>query len=588
MKPAGKAFDPKITRRIYGLAKPYGWLFSLAVFFTVLMAALGPLRAWLIQLGIDGPVATGDTEKLLSMTLLITGLLFFSGIIQFAQALMANYIGQHVIRRLRVRVFSHIMRYKLGKLDGTPVGTLTTRSVSDLETLADVFSEGLVSIVGDLMQIIFIMLLMFWQSWQLTLVCLSVLPLLLFAGWIFKNAVKASFTETRAQVTRLNTFVQEHIQGMQIVQVFNRQKSEYGKFESINRAHRDANNRGVFAYAVFFPVVEVIIAISTALIVWYGVGLAAEHPKEITLGLLTAFLMLISMFFRPIRQLADRFNTLQMGVVAAERLFELLDETTVLESSGSKIPAKLDGLVEFKNVTFAYNDDNYILNDISFSVKPGKTLAIVGPTGAGKSSIIGLLNRFYTQQKGTISIDGNPVDELDLHWLRTQVSLVMQDVYLFSGTVKDNLTLFDDSIPLAEVEEACKLAGLHGFISELQGGYNYPVNERGLSLSTGQRQLIAFVRAMLAKPQLLILDEATSSVDTESEQRIQTAIAYLMKGRTSIVIAHRLSTILHADEILVIDAGKIIEQGTHLELLQMKGSYYRLYEMQFDLITAVA
>jgi ATP-binding cassette subfamily B protein len=579
---SGKAFDLPLVKRIYSLAKPYKWLFLVAVIATLLMAVLNPFRALLTQQIIDHHVLKGDKTGLLHMTMWVIGLLIFTSFVQYIQTILTNYIGQEVIKNLRMRVFQHISRYTLKKLDDTPVGALVTRAVSDLETLADVFSSGLVSIVGDLLQILFIVILMFSQNWELTLVALSVLPILLYSGNVFKNAVKRSFIDTRNQVTRLNTFVQEHIQGMQVVQIFNRQEKEYSKFDEINKAHRDANNKGVFAYAVFFPVVEFITSISTALIIWFGVGRIIEIPQEVTIGMLTEFLMLINMFFRPLRQLADRFNTLQMGMVAADRVFQLVDDKEAIEHGGKIVPTHLKGKVKFEQVWFAYKEGNDILKDISFTVEPGKTLALVGATGAGKSTIINLISRFYDIQKGAITLDDEPIQNFDLDSLRSNVCVVMQDVFLFSGTIFDNLVLFEKDIPIDKVVEVCKLVGIHHFIESLPEKYMQPVSERGASLSTGQRQLISMARTMLANPRVLILDEATSSVDTHSEELIQNAISLLMKNRTSIVIAHRLSTILHADEIMVIDQGRIMEKGTHHELLAQNGIYKKLYERQFE------
>jgi len=576
-----KAFDLSLLGKIYKLALPYRGLFFTAIIATILMSMLNPLRAHLTQIAIDDYVVKKDSVGLWQLTMLMIGLLIFQTAVQFIQGYFTAVVGQDVIKTLRVRVFNFISNYKLSKLDQTPVGTLVTRSISDLETLADVFAEGAVSILGDLLQIVFILALMFYKDWKLTLVCLTVLPFLFYAGYIFKNAVNASFNEIRTRVTQLNTFVQEHIQGMQIVQIFGQQKNEYQKFEKINDAHRTAQNRGVFAYAVFFPVVEIITALSTALIVWYGLKFNTLATHDATLGLLTGFIMLINQFFRPIRQLADRFNTLQMGMVAGDRIFKLLEEEDVVETGGTIIKDKLEGHVKFENVRFSYNEGQPVLNDISFEVLPGRTLAIVGATGAGKSSVIGLVNRFYTGYTGRIYIDDIPVEEYDIQCLRSRISVVMQDVYLFSGTILDNLTLFDTNISQAKVEEACKLAGIHEFIKGLQNGYLEHVHERGATLSTGQRQLIAFVRTMLANPDILILDEATSSIDSVAEQMIQKAIAVLMEGRTSIVIAHRLSTIRKAQEIMVMDQGRIIERGTHEDLLKQHGAYYNLYQMQF-------
>lgn len=545
-----------------------------------MLSALGPFRAWLTQVTLDHEIAMSDAAGLLHMTILMFGALLFQSLIQFGQAWSAGYIGQNIIREMRVRVFNYINRYQYAKLDQTPVGTLVTRNISDLETLAEVFNEGLISIAGDLFQIIFIVGLMFYTHWKLTIFVLSVLPLLLYAGYIFKNAVKASFIQTRLEVTRLNTFVQEHIQGMQIVQIFNRKEAEYKKFEAINASHRDAQNKGVFAYAIFFPVVEIITAISTALLVWYGVEQLTDTPPTLTLGVLTSFLMLINMFFRPVRQLADRFNTLQMGMVAAERIFALLDEPDVTESeAGNDI--NMQGNISFDNVYFSYRENQPVLKGISFYVPKGKTLALVGPTGAGKSSVIGLVNKSYQARSGSVSIDGITVENIHHQSLRSQLATVQQDVFLFTGSIYDNITLFDDNFSADEVEEAARKVGIHDYIKSLPEGYQTYVHERGATLSTGQRQLIAFARAMLTQPRVLILDEATANVDSESEALIQKAIKVLMEGRTCIIIAHRLSTILHADEILVLEHGVVAERGNHYDLMQQNGIYKRMFELQF-------
>lgn len=580
-KPSGQPFDLKLLFRIYRLTKPYRGLFWITVVSTLLLAALSPFRAWLIQETIDKEISHGDASGLMLMAFWMFITLLIQSVIQFGQAWFAGFIGQNIIRELRVRVFKHISHYRSSKLDQTPVGTLVTRNISDLETLAEVFNEGLISIVGDLFQIVFIVGLMFYTHWQLTLVSLSVLPLLLYAGYIFKNAVKASFIQTRLEVTRLNTFVQEHIQGMQVVQIFNRKLSEYRKFESINAAHRDAQNKGVFAYAVFFPVVEIITAVSTALLVWYGVEKLTDQPPTLTLGVLTAFLMLINMFFRPVRQLADRFNTLQMGMVAAERIFVLLDEKEVTERTHG-LECHLQGEIVFEDVYFQYRDNQPVLKGISFEVPIGKTLALVGPTGAGKSSVIGLVNNSYTAVSGKVTIDGTPVESIHPQSLRSQLATVQQDVFLFTGSIRDNITLFDAKYSQEEVEDAARKVGIHPYISTLPNGYQTYVHERGATLSTGQRQLIAFARAMLTRPRILILDEATANVDSESESLIQQAIKVLMEGRTCIIIAHRLSTILHADEILVLEHGTIAERGNHQSLMQQNGIYKRMFELQFS------
>lgn len=572
-------FDWPLIRRIFGLASPYKKQVYLAIIVTLISAWLGPYRTKLIKDVLDNDVANGDYQGLINMTLFMIALLIINTAINFWQAYVTAWLGQAVIKDLRLKVYAFVTRLKLKFFDRTPVGTMVTRTVSDIESLSNVFSEGLIVIVGDILQIGVILYFMFSLNWQLTLVCLSVLPLLLIAAYIFKEKVKTSFTEVRNAVANLNAFVQEHITGMQIVQIFNREREEYKRFKSINAMHRDANIRSVMYYSVFFPVVEIITALATGLVVWYGVK--GVIGGDITYGIIVSFIVFINQFFRPIRQLADRINTLQMGMVAAERVFKLIDDNAQLEPEGTYKPDTFKGEVEFKNVWFAYNDEDWVLRDISFKVKEGKTLALVGATGAGKSSIVNLINKFYTVNKGEILVDNRNVNDYKLASLRADVAVVLQDVFLFSGSISDNVRLYDDYISKEKIIEAAKLIGAEEFIQRLPGGYDFNVMERGSSLSVGQRQMISFIRALAADPKILILDEATSSVDSETEELIQHAIEVLMKGRTSIAIAHRLSTIQNADEILVLEKGQIVESGTHEELLNGKGYYEKLYNFQF-------
>ncbi|HYG16918.1 MAG TPA: ABC transporter ATP-binding protein, partial [Bacteroidia bacterium] len=536
-------------------------------------------RTYLIKVTLDDYVATSDYNGLINIVLLMVVLLLVNTAINFWQGYLTAWLGQTVIKDLRLRVYGFITRLKMKYFDRTPVGTMVTRSVNDIETLSNVFSEGLIVITGDILQIVVILFFMFNIDWRLSLVSLSVMPLLLISAYVFKEKVKKSFTEVRNAVANLNAFVQEHITGMHIVQIFNREKEEYDRFKSINGLHRDANIRGVMYYSVFFPVVEIITALATGLVVWYGVKLIIGG--DISYGVIVTFIIFINQFFRPIRQLADRVNTLQMGMVAAERVFKLIDETDQLEPTGTYKPGRIKGDVEFKNVWFAYNEEDWVLKDISFKVEEGKSLALVGATGAGKSSIVNLINRYYAINKGEILIDGRNVSEYDVYDLRTNVAAVLQDVYLFSGSIESNIRLYDETITREKIIEAAKLIGADTFIQRLPGGYDFNVMERGSSLSVGQRQMISFIRALAADPKVLILDEATSSVDSETEELIQHAIEVLMQGRTSIAIAHRLSTIQHADRILVLDKGQIVESGTHDELLNAKGFYEKLYNYQF-------
>lgn len=573
------AFNKLLLARIFALATPYKKQFYFAIALTLGMAFIGPYRPYLIQYTLDNYVANNDANGLIWMSALILALLIVNSFMQLGSTLLTNFLGQTIIKDLRNKVYRHLTQLRLTFFDKTPVGTLVTRTVNDIETISDIFSEGMINILGDVLQIVFILGLMFYTDWKLSLISLSVLPLLLYSSYWFKEAVKKSFEDVRNQVARLNTFVQEHLTGMQIVQIFNREREEYKKFEAINRDHRNANIRSVFYYSVFFPVVEVISAISVGLIVWYGSKGIIDNT--ISPGVMIAFIMYINMFFRPIRQLADRFNSLQMGMVAGERIFKLIDDTSYTEFSGTQTPAGLNGKVAFNKVWFAYQNEDYILKDISFSIQPGKTLALVGATGAGKSSIINLLSRFYPINKGDILIDDINLNDLNNQWLRSHISVVLQDVFLFSGSIFDNVRLYNQNLSEEEIIETAKQLGAHEFIAALPNGYHQNVHERGATLSVGQRQLISFIRAMVANPAILVLDEATSSIDNETEEVIQKAIANMMKNRTSIVIAHRLSTIVNADEILVLDKGTIIERGTHQQLLAQNGSYKNLYEHQF-------
>lgn len=572
--------DWRLFKRIFSLALPYRSKFILAVVLTLGLAILGPLRPYMIQHALDNYVAMGDANGLLQYSILLFLLLLLQSAIQWWGTILANFLGQQIIYDLRNKVFQHLLSFRAKFFDQTPVGTLVTRCVSDIETISEVFSEGLINIAGDLLQIIVLLVLMFGTHAKLSLVCLSVLPLLFYSGYLFKEAIKKSFEEVRNKVAQLNTFVQEHLNGMRIVQLFNRESMEYASFKRINADHRDANIRGVFYYSVFFPVVEVLSAISVGLLVWYGSGRVLEG--EVSPGVLVAFILYLNLFFRPIRTLADRFNNLQMGMIAADRIFKLMDEQGESETSGNLKPTQLEGGIAFKEVYFHYREDQQVLKGISFEVQPGATLAIVGATGAGKSSIIQLINRFYLHQKGDILIDGVPVQDYQRDYLRQKISLVMQDVFLFTGTIQENIRLFDPQISEEKIVATAKLLGAHDFIAKMPLGYHQPVTERGASLSAGQRQLISFVRAMVKDPAVLILDEATANIDHETEAIIQQAIEVMRKGRSSIVIAHRLSTVVNADEILVLDQGKVLERGNHATLLEHDGAYRSLYEHQFQ------
>jgi len=589
----GKAVDIKLLRRVFAYVKPYKRSLFWEIICTILLAVLAPLRPLLIERTIDKYIVLNDAQGLLDMTLLMIGLLLTQTGIQYYHTFITNALGQSVIHDLRMDIFTHISNLRLRYFDRTPIGQLITRTVSDLETIADIFSEGLISIVGDVLQIVTIITCMLIYSWQLTLVVLAPMPLLLLATYVFKEAIKTAFQEVRKQVSQLNTFLQEHITGMSIIQFFGRESQEFEKFKTINAKHRDAHISSNWSYSVFFPVVEIISALSMGLLVWYGAKLILGEAEVTNIlqyfkvekagpGLIVAFLLFINMLFRPIRELADKFNTLQMGMVGAERIFSVLDTKESTDNSGTYTPAVFTGKIEFKEVWFAYQDEDWVLKNISFSIEPGQTLALVGATGAGKSSIINLLNRFYEINKGSILVDGVDIRSYDLGYLRAKVATVLQDVFLFSDTIANNISLYHPNITKEQMLQAAEQVGAKAFIDKLPGGFDYQVMERGATLSTGQAQLLSFIRAMVYNPAILVLDEATSSVDTATETLIQDAVLKLMKGRTCVVIAHRLSTIQHADKIIVLDAGEIKESGTHQELLKLNGYYKTLYQLQFS------
>jgi len=576
---SGKAFDFGQFMRIMRYVKPYRPMFIYTSILVLLSAGLAPLRPWLIQYTLDETIIIPQPNLLKLMTIVIIGILILEAVIQFAQTFMANWLGQSVIKDLRVDVYRKISGFRLKYFDNTPIGTLVTRAVSDIETIADIFSEGVLIILGEIIKLIVVLAVMFFLDWRLTLICIVPIPILLWATNVFKNYIKVAFQDVRTEVSKLNAFVQEHLTGMFIVQIFNREKQELDKFKKINARHRDAHLRTVWANSIFFPIVEILSALSIALLIWWG-------SKQVLSGVvqygdLVAFILYIYMIFRPIRQLADRFNTLQMGMVASERVFKILDTEAQIASSGKDLKPEINGTISFKNVWFAYNNEDWVLKDVSFDVKSGQRIAIVGATGAGKTSIINLLSRFYEYNKGSIEIDGIDLRDFDPNYLKQQVGIVLQDVFLFSDTILNNITLNNPEISLTQAIEAAKKVGAHRFIDRLPGGYDFNVKERGGMLSVGQRQLLSFIRAYIYNPSILVLDEATSSVDTETELMIQEAIDQITKDRTSIIIAHRLATIQHADVILVMDKGKIVEQGNHQALLKADGVYRKLYELQF-------
>ncbi len=562
-------------RRLLAYALPYRSTLVFSIIMTVVLAALTPLRPYLIQESVDKYISAGWLEGLIWISAIQLGILLLETGLRFWFLYRMGWLGQTVVNDLRKAVFHKILFQDVAYYDKMAIGTLTTRTVNDIETVNDVFSEGIISIIADVLTIVAIMGVMLFTDWRLTLVCLIPFPILIVATYYFKESVNKSFHRVRNAVAALNAFVQEHITGMYVVQAFAAEKREMGKFKEINKEHRDANIKAIFAYSVFFPIVEIILALSTGLLVWWGARRMLHY--EVTPGVIVSFILYLNLLFRPLRMLADKFNVLQMGLVAAERIFSVLDSKEHLSNAGTFAPQRIRGDVGFKDVHFSYKPGVPVLRGVSFTIEAGKTMAIVGHTGAGKTSIISILNRLYEIEGGRILIDGRDIRDYEIGALRQSIGIVLQDVFLFSGTVYDNITLRNESIPLERVEEVCKALGLHEFIMKLPGGYQYNVMERGATLSQGQRQIISFARALLYDPSILILDEATSSVDSESEQLIQHAIDTLIQGRTSIVIAHRLSTIRKANQILVLDAGQVIERGTHSELLEAGGSYHKLY-----------
>jgi ATP-binding cassette subfamily B multidrug efflux pump len=580
-KITGDVVNVNLLKRVFQYVKPYRSIFIYSMILTILLAVIAPVRPFIIKYTLDNYILTGHYNGLVNMTILMVLLLVLQSVIQYSHTLLTNTLGQSAIKDLRIAVFNHITTLRLKYFDRTPIGQLITRTVSDLETIADIFSEGLIVIIGDILMVIVIIGVMVYRDLALTIVVLLPLPLLMVATSKFQQAIKSAFQEIRTEVSNLNTYLQEHITGISIIQYFAREDQEYKKFVKINSRYRDANIRSNWYYSIFFPVVETISAMSMGLLVWYGAKSILTKPLDVTPGTITEFLLYISMLFRPIRELADKFNTLQMGMVGAERVFKVLDTQETTENKGTYAPIKMEGAISFRNVWFAYKEEQYVLKNLSFEVKAGQTVALVGATGAGKSSTINILNRFYDIQKGDIEVDGVDIHKYELNFLRQNIATVLQDVFLFSDTIFNNITLNNTNIGMHEVVDAAKKVGAHDFIERLPGGYQYNVMERGATLSAGQAQLISFIRALVYNPSILVLDEATSSVDTETELLIQRAIDNLMKGRTAIVIAHRLSTIQKADQIIVLDKGEIKEKGTHQELLKIDGYYKRLYDLQF-------
>ncbi len=574
-----KKLDLAVVRRIFQYVKPYKTKFLFAVVITLSLSALAIARPLIIKLTIDKYIIAKDADMLLVMVIALLGALTIEALFQFLNIYITSTIGQNIIKDLRRQVYNHILNFRSKYFDTTPIGMLVTRAISDVEALADVFSQGFIVIAGDVLMLVVFVVTMLCINWQFALIVLTTVPLLLIATKFFQRGVKLTFGEVRNAVASLNTFVQEHIQGMKIVQVFNREEKEFGKFQEINNKHRDANIRSIWYYSIFFPVVEILSSLAIALLIWYAGARAMD--LQISPGELTFFIMLTNMLFRPIRMMADRLNTLQMGVVAADRVFKVLDTQETIENSGTYIPTQIKGDIEFKNLSFAYIEDEYVLKNISFSIKAGQTVALVGATGSGKSSITNLIPRFYEFNSGEINLDGKDVREYELNYLRSNIGIVLQDVFLYSDSILNNITLNNSSISKEEVVAAAKSIGAHEFIMNMPGNYDYNVKERGATLSVGQRQLLAFLRAYVHKPAILILDEATSSIDTATEALIQKATEVLTQGRTSIVVAHRLATIQKADKVIVLEKGEIIEQGSIDELLNKDGQFKKLYDLQF-------
>jgi ATP-binding cassette subfamily B multidrug efflux pump len=581
-KTTGKAFDIKIFARLMSFAKKYRVRFTVAALSTILLAGFAVLTPVILMTAIDDFIATKNFTRLLYFTIAMIVVLLIQVFFQFSFIYYANWVGQHIIRDIRAKTFRKILQFKMGYFDKSSVGKLVTRVVSDIETIANFFTQGVFMIVSDVLKMIVVIIVMFYTNWKLALIALATLPVLIYATKLFQIAIKSTFQDVRNQVANLNSFVQERVTGMKIVQLFNRERIEYKNFIEINNKHKKAHVKTVWYYSIFFPIAEILSSIAIGLIVWYG-GLQVVEDKAVSVGAIIGFIKMAQMLFRPLRQIADKFNQLQMGIVAGERVFNIIDTESSIDKSGTITADNIQGTISFKDVRFSYIKDEEILKGISFNVEKGQTVAIVGATGAGKSTIINLINRFYEIDNGEISIDNIPVQDYKIASLRQKVAVVLQDVFLFSDSILNNITLNDENISLEEVKIAAKQIGIHEFIMSLPNNYHYNVKERGGMLSSGQRQLIAFLRAYVSKPSILILDEATSSVDTHSEQMIQYATDEITKNRTSIVIAHRLATIKKADMIIVMDKGRIVEKGNHTELLKKHEGYYKnLYEKQFN------
>jgi ATP-binding cassette subfamily B multidrug efflux pump len=579
---SGKSFDLGLINRVLKYTRPYKTKFRLTLFLTILLALLGPVRPFLISYTVDHFIVIPDLQQLTLFCLMLVAVLALETVIQYYQTYYSGFLGQQVVKDIRQQLYNHISRFKLKYYDRTPIGTLVTRVINDVETIADVFSEGLLSILGDVLKLLVVFAFMFTRDWQLSIACLLPVPILLVATNIFRRGIAKSFKEVRNEVANMNAFTQEHITGMHMIQAFNREEIEMNTFKEINNKHRKAHIKSVWYYSVFFPIVELLSALSVSLMVfWAARDIIISAVSHTTPGLIIEFILYINMMYRPMRQLADRFNTLQMGVVSSERIFKIIDTEEALPDHGKQTSENIQGNIQLENVSFSYVDNEPILEDFSLSIQAGEKIAIVGATGSGKTTITNLISRMYELNSGHIYFDRVDIKDYQLSELQKSVGVVLQDVFLFSDSVSNNITLKNDQISFEQVVEAAKAVGAHDFIMQLPGGYAYQIGERGAQLSVGQRQLISFIRAYVYNPAVLILDEATSSIDTESELLIQKATEKITEGRTSIIIAHRLSTIKNADKILVMEKGKIIETGSHAELIIKNGMYKKLFDLQF-------
>ena len=577
-----KAFDTKVFKRIMVYTKPYKWRFNSVIVWAISLSLFAALRPYLLKQTVDGYIQTNDSKGLLFYIILMGIVLLLEVISQFYFVYWANWLGQDIVKDIRTKLFKHLLSFRMKYFDNAPVGQLVTRSVSDIEAIARIFSQGLFMIVSDLLKMVVVLIFMFYMNWKLTWIVFVAMPILVIATRIFQKKMQVAFEEVRTQISNMNTFVQERVTGMKIVQLFNRETIEAQKFSQINDKHKKAWIKTVWYNSIFFPVADIISSLTLGMVVWYGGTRILGGDLNTTFGDLFSYTMFISMLFNPLRQIADKFNEMQMGMIAANRVFDILDTQDQIQDKGTIVAPVFQGEIEFKNVHFGYLENEEVIKGINLKVKPGETVAIVGSTGAGKSTIINLLNRFYEINKGSICIDNEDINNYSLESLRKQIAVVLQDVFLFADTIYNNITLNNTAISREEVIAAAKNIGVHAFIMDLPNGYDYNVKERGVMLSSGQRQLIAFLRAYVSNPSILILDEATSSIDTYSEELIQRATETITKGRTSIVIAHRLATIINANKIIVMDKGLIVEQGTHSELVNRENGYYkRLYDSQF-------